>query len=262
MKVLKFAAASIAAMLMTTGCTTIYRVSSETQPASPQDPGTRMPVASVKATPANEQAKPLSEYLKASLGNDLAARGFDVTAKAPADSLVTLNVSRRETARLNDWRTYEGRVDARVTEVATKRLVASKSFTAAGQRALDDVKAMEGVKGGLSKQVSKWLSGVMVAKPIPLPPPPPSAAVELVTIKPANPLEDPADVLAVQRRFMDVVSAHQGVVSCRLVREDPSQRAYVFSVAYNPEAFPGGLLNTIVLDAPRLGGGIVLEIVR
>jgi len=221
-----------------------------------------MPVASVTATAANEQSKALANALKASIENDLSARGFDMSASVPADSVVALTASRRETARLNDWRAYEGRVDASVTEAATKRLVASKSFTAAGQRALDEVKAMEGVKDGLSKQVSKWLAGVLVAQPIPLPPPPAGPAVSIVTISPANPLEDPSKVLVVQRRFMEAVSSHQGVVACRLEKEIPAQRAYVFRVEYDPAAFPGGLLNTIVLDVPSLGDNVVLEIAR
>jgi hypothetical protein len=53
-----------------------------------------------------------------------------------------------------------------------------------------------------------------------------------------------------------------GIVSCVLDREEPASRSFVFRVEYDPGFFPGGLLNTIVLNRPRLGAGTKLEIVR
>ena len=264
MKTLQFAALSLAAAMMATGCSTVYRVS-EVAPAggvsqkAESAVALRSPAASVKIKAKDAQAKIVAEGLKIEIENGLSARGFDVAAKTPADSSVSISLSCRRAAKLDEWRAYEGRMDARVTEAATGRLLGAKSFTVAGERALDESKALDSVKSGLYRQLSPWLSKVMVAKPLPLPP---GAAVAHIAITPADMSEDQSNVLAVQRSFMDAVQAHQGVISCRLAQAVPSQRKYVFFVQYDAAAFPGGLLNTLVLDNPRLGGGVKLEIAQ
>lgn len=267
MKSIKFAAVSLVATMMAAGCSTVYRVSEtvltdEASQSASRAVATRRPVASVKAKASDACAKSLAAGLKASLENDLMAHGFDVVSKHPADCVVSFSVSCRETAKLNEWRTYEGKLDARVTESATGRLLGSGSFTAAGQRALDGEKALAGVHAGLYKRLSAWLPGVMQAKPIPLPPPPPGASTARIAISPADTTEDPSDVLVVQRRFMDAVTAHRGIFSCRLAQVDQARQKYVFLVQYDAATFPGGLLNTLVLDGDGLGGNVKLEIVR
>lgn len=264
MKTLKFSALILAVAMMATGCSTVYRVS-EVAPAggSPQNVApavaVRSPVASVKIKANDAQAKVVAEGLRAELENSLAARGFDVVSKTPADSTVSISLSCRRTASLDEWRAYEGRLNARVAQAATGKLLGAKSFTAAGERALDEPKALDSVKSGLYRQLSSWMDKVMVAKPIPLPP---GAAVAHIAITPSDMSEDQSNVLAVQRSFMDAVQTHQGVISCRLAQVVPSQRKYVFCVQYDAAAFPGGLLNTLVLDNPRLAGGVKLEIAQ
>lgn len=256
----------VAVVATFSGCATVYRVSESTDVADPmlqhRSPALRDPVVRVDVVSAGEQAGSLSTAMKSLVENSLASRGFHVAAKGRPDSVVSIDLSCRSKDKLADWRLYEGTADVRITEVSSGKLLASKSFVAGGDRALDSEKAMKGVKEGLSKQMLSWLEKVLPARKIALPPPPASPAVSNVTIAPADLSEAPDSVLAVQRRFMDSVASHPGVVDCRLVREIPPRRAYVFRVAYDPACFPGGLLNTIVLESPELGENVKLEIVR
>ena len=246
------------------GCATVYRVSesAETPASPPARPEMRNPVVRVDVASAGEQSQSLAAAVKPVVEDSLAARGFSIAAKGAPDTVVALSLSRRSKDELADWRLYEGKADVRISEASSGKLVASRSFVANGERALDEEKAMKGVKDGLSKQILPWLEKALPLRKIALPPPPVAPSIAHVTIAPADLSEDPASVLAVQRRFMDVVSAHPGVADCRLVREMPTSRAYVFRVAYDPARFPGGLLNTIVLESPELGDNVKLEIVR
>ena len=269
MKKQMFTLLGIAAAMVMSGCATVYRVSeSAPAPAYPQQgpgkPAMRNPSVAVKAVSADKQASRLAASLRATVEGGLVARGFDVIAKQPVDSEVALSVARREASRLSDWRVYEGLASVRVTEVASGRLLASESFKAQGTRALDEATAEAGVKNALAQQVSRWLVKTLPAKKVPLPPgPPPSDHMTAtLTIAPEDLSSDPIEVLKVQRQFMDYVATRPGIVSCVLVQEDPARHGFTFQVVYEPRSFPGGLLNTIVLDGPRLGGNVKLELAR
>lgn len=269
MKTLMSMTICAAAAMLTAGCATVYRVSEShcapEQGIAQTAPAMRQPIAAVSATPSDSSATRLAASLKASVENHLVTSGFKVTQGGEPDSTVVMEVSRREAARLDEWRTYEGTAEVRVGNAAESgSLVASKTFTVLGQRALDETKAEQSLKEELARRISEWLSKVHVAKKIPLPPPPPvpQIATAIVTISPADPMASPSEALAVQRRFMDAVAAHPGILSCRLDKEIPASRAFEFRVEYEPQSFPDGLLNTLVLDRPCLGGGIELEIVR
>lgn len=244
------------------GCSTVYNVSE--MPSEPVQvrPLMRNPAASVKATPADESSRIVAAAIQSSVEGDLAKRGFAVNARGPVDSLVSLSVSRRETARLGDWRVYEGSADVQVSDASSGKLLGSSSFSAAGERSLDERKGEAAIIAKLSRDVTGWLAKTIPAKKVAVPPPPPGNAVSTLMIRPADPMEPSANVLRVQRRFLDAVSRHPGIVSCMLVGEAPERREFAFRVVYDPNAFPDGLLNTIVLDAPYLGDGARLEIAR
>lgn len=257
----------IAAALAISGCASVYHVSEAptpptSEPVSPA-PAMRRPVAIVKATAADAKARGLAATMKASVERNLASRGFDVGSRAKPDSILTLAVSRREAAGLAEWRVYEGRVDARVTDVASGAVAADTSVTAKGERGLGAAKAEENLARALEGALSAWLAKAMPARKVPVPiAPQPERAVAMVTLSPADPGESPHDVRVVQRRFLNAVGTHPGVLSCRLAQEIPARRAFVFRVEYLPEQFPDGLLNTIVLDSPGLNGDERFEIVR
>ena len=269
MKRLLMNAIGLAAAATLSGCATVYCVSESgptpLQPAESGCPASRKPAVSVKAKPADASARKLAASMQASVEGHLAAtRRFDVRPRPPVDSLVTLSVSRREAARLSDWRAYEGTVDASVTDAASGKTLARKSFKAVGERALDEAKAEGFVKDGLLGQVTVWLAGALPAKKIAQPGgcPGPEQAMTTMTIRPSDMPADAQEALLVQRRFMDAVASHPGVVSCVLASQSPERGEYAFSVIYEPSSFPDGLLNTIVLDTPSLGNGVKLEISR
>ncbi len=254
----------IAAALAISGCASVYHVSEA--PATPTPapvPPTRRPVALVRATATDAKAGGLAAAVKASAERNLASRGFDVGSRAKPDSILTLAVSRREAAELADWRVYEGKVDVRVTDAATSAVVADTSISAKGERGLGVAKAEENLARALERPLGDWLSRAMPARKVPVSATvQPARAAVMVTLSPADPAESPNDALVVQRRFMRSVGTHPGILSCFLAQEIPARRAFVFRVEYLPDQFPDGLLNTLVLDCPRLGGGVKLEIVR
>ncbi len=262
-------ALGLAAASMTTGCKTVYKVSETAEPvASSQIVATRTPVANVVARAPGEGARGLARGMRTAVANSLSARGFDVAAGGSGahgapDATVSLEVSREEVARLDEWRAYKGTVNVRVEESAAGRFVAAQTFAVTGERALDETKAMEGVVCGLSGAVCEWLAGVLEPVQIEMPPPPaPRQFSSLVSICPADAATDPGEALRMQGLFAKAVSAQKGVVSCRLVNEVAAERRYVYRVEYDPEAFPGGLLNTIVLENPDFAGGVELQIVH
>ena len=253
MKRLVLTTLCVAALSATTGCaTSVYRVSETQNAVLPPQP--RKPIVAVQATPSADEAKSLSEGLKLSLDNELTRKGFDVKSERKSDAIVDVSVTRREKSKLGEWYLYEGTGDVRVKTALDGRLVGSKSFTAVGQRVLDEKKAITSVGSGLSGQITEWLSKTLVAGKVPQLPPTSTHAVALLTIAPEDVLEDPAEVLRVQRQFMDAVASRPGIVFCRLEQEIPASRSFVFRVEYEVESFPGGLLNTIVLENPSLGG--------
>ena len=265
MKTMLINVMAAAAVTALSGCATVYRVSETSCP----DPGvqyaapaTRNPVVRVDVMAGGEQSDDLAAAVRSEVENSLASRGFSVSTKSRPDSSVSVSLVCRSKDKLADWKLYEGKAEVRISETDSGKLVASKSFTAGGERAIDVEKAMKGVKEGLAHQMLPWLDKALPMRKVSLPPPPPAPAAALVTITPADRSESQESVLAVQRNFMDSIAAHPGVVDCRLVREVPAECAYTFVVAYDPNAFPGGLLNTIVLDAPELGENVKLVIVR
>ena len=259
-------AMGIVAVAAMSGCATVYRVSeSSTGPTPAPAPGSsamRNPSVSVKVVSADGSAKNLASSVRSSTEGILVSRGFDVVSKRPADSIVSIVVSRRKSASLSDWRVYEGTADARISEAASGRLVSKNEFKATGDRSLDESKAEASLRERLVRQIDAWLSTALPNRKVPLPPGAAPHGQAMLTIMPGDPSANPLDALRVQRRFMESVAAHPGVVSCVLVGEDPHRRAFTFSVVYEPQSFPGGLLNTIVLDSPDLGGNVELDIAR
>lgn len=266
MKQMLINAMAATAVAVLSGCATVYRVSeascAENQTTQYTAPATRNPVVLVDVKSVGEQADCLAASVRTEVENSLASRGFAVSAKKRPDSAVSVSLVCRSKDKLADWKLYEGKADVRISEPASGKLVASKSFVAGGERALDAEKAMKGVREGLTQQILPWLDKALPMRKVTLPPPPPAPAAALVTIAASDRSESQSSVLVVQRNFMDFIASYPGIADCRLVSEAPSKRAYTFRVAYDPDAFPGGLLNTIVLDAPELGKNVKLEIVR
>lgn len=256
-------AAVIAAL---SGCATVYRVSESAPtpipPPAPGRPVMRNPTVVVRSTAADNKSASLASALASRSEGDLAGRGFDVITKGQPDTEVTLSVSRREAARLSDWRVYDGAVDAKV--IAGGKLVANQAFKARGERASDEEGAEASIAEKLSRDISIWLAKVLPAKKVALPTGelPPALATATVMIRPSSMSEKPSDVLRVQRRFMDAVASHPGILSCTLDKENQKLREFTFRVVFEPQSFPGGLLNTIVLSEPDLGEDVRLEIIR
>ena len=268
MKTLMTTAMRFAAVSALAGCASVYRVSESAPgpesvlPPAPAKPIGRRPVVAVAAIPSDPMSKRLAAMLKSSAEGRLATHGFDVAPKRKPDFSATLTVSLHADASIDDWHVYEGAVGVSVMDAKAGRIVDNTMVKAKGARGLGTNAAEENIGQVLEPKISEWLLKTIPAKRIPVPVgTAPNVAVMMLTLSPADRGEPQEDVLVVQRRFMDAVNANPGVISCRLAKEIPASRAFVFRVDYYPEDFPGGLLNTLVLDGPDLGGAR-LEIVR
>lgn len=258
-------AMGLAAISITTGCATTYRVSEQPMdgamvPQRKAEAVTRKRVASVKVTASDAAATRLASSMVSPIEASLVTKGFDVSASLPADTAVSVAVTRSEKARLDDWRVYEGTADVRVEDAGTAKLVGTQTFSATGERSRDEAAAEKGVKDSLVAQIGAWLEKTADAAQVAVPlPPPDGKAVTLLVFTPADGSAGNGEVLAAQRRFMEAVAGHSGIVSCRLEKNIPATRSYVFRVEFEPAAFPGGLVNTLVLDIQDLGGNSKLE---
>jgi len=254
---------SAIALSFATGCAHVYRVAEDPCPGAPvPPPGNRNPRVAVQAKAQDAKAAGLSEAIRASLSDNLAGRGFDVVGKDKPDSTVKLTVSRRTKASLDDWRVYEGTVGASVIDGKTGRLVGSQEFSAEGKRALNETDAEAGVRTLLAKQVAEWVAKKLPGGKVQLPAvglPNAGLATCRLTIMPEDAEEEDRDVMAVCEKFRASVSAMPGVKSCRLEREDPVYRSRVYLTEYEPMSFPGGLVNEILLNMPKLGKNVEVK---
>ena len=163
---------------------------------------------------------------------------------------------------MREWRVYEGRIVLRATD-AEGRLLANVPLKAVGERSSNVQEAVDSLTAKIAPALRKAIADNLKAEKIPVPQAAlPSNAVALLSLRPADGATEALKVLRAQRVFMDAVAKTEGVVACRLAEEKPEKKAYIFRVEYDPAAFPGGLLNTVVLSIPDLGDGAVLEIER
>ena len=162
MKHMLINAVGLVAVSAMSGCATVYRVSeSAPEPVAvpaPGRPAMRNPAVSVKAKATDNFAHNLAASMQASVERDLASRGFDVSAKGKVDKNVSMSVSRHETARLSDWRIYEGSADVRIMDASSGKLLASNLFKATGERSVDERKA-EAVKNCLEGCITNMVPG-------------------------------------------------------------------------------------------------------
>lgn len=233
------------------GCATTYRVTEDLPPAQPPvvKPLRRPPVIAVSAKPADKNAGRLTSSLRGAVESRLAARGMTVASPLAANATVRIEVSRRETARLDEWRTYEGEARLRVmTADPTARLLSETTIRAAGDRALDETKAEQGVLNGLVRKANAWLDGTVTAKSIPVaqPIPPPGYSVARIRLHPEGGFDGDDEIRNAQIAFRTAVSAIPGVRDCRLEPSASDARNAVFDITYEAVSFPDGLVNTIV----------------
>lgn len=128
-------------------------------PPQPAQPHAGAVVVQVVATPKDASAGSLAAAVKAQVEADLAKRGLSVGTPAAADATVTFDVARREAAKLDVWRVYEGTAQARVNATAEQgRLVAAQDFAAKGERAPSEAEAEASAAKALVAKLNPWLA--------------------------------------------------------------------------------------------------------
>lgn len=128
------------------------------------------PVYAVNAAATSQDAANLAAGVASDLRGGLERKGCIVVPAggyAPSPNpVVNINVTleRRETARLDIWRAYEGSATASV--VSGGVLYGEKSFAVAGARADSEAAAEAPVRNALSSQILEWLPSV-IWEPVP-----------------------------------------------------------------------------------------------
>lgn len=240
-----------------TGCTTYYRIE-EVAPATAPVPVVSAPSVQVRARAVNAEATPLANHLKGGAESHLTGKGMVVMSRGTANMIVDLDVSRRETARLEDWRVYEGSVRAKMKSTpAPEAVLAERQFTATGKRGIDEAAAELGVRRSLESQVNAWLDETVVKVKIPAVAPaaapgkPVSVTRMRILFKPDEPGADADDALEAQGLFQRIVQGRAGIMSCVLVRQNPAANEFEFEIAYDPGSYPDGLINTLILELKK-----------
>ena len=135
----------------------------------PPAPIVRNPTVNVSATAFDQDSANLTGSMLAAAKSDLASRGFDVVDGDDADYRLALGVRRRESTRLQDWRSYEGRIEAKIENGKTGELAATNKFAAVGERSSNELAAESSVREFLALQLSAWLAGAIPADKIEIP---------------------------------------------------------------------------------------------
>lgn len=238
-----------------TGCHTYYRIG-EADPMPSPAPLETKPVIKVTAIAGSKDAESLANHLKGYAQSHLSQKGL-VMSDADANIGVELSVARRETARLDDWRVYEGEVRARMKNLSVAAaILAERQFTATGKRGLDEASAEKDVRTGLESQLAGWLDKTVVDVKVPVEVPVSSEekrglATLRVVFGPNGMDADYEDVLVAQNLFLETVQRYPGVASCVLVRQDSSRKEFEFAITYEPASYPDGLINTLILRLRR-----------
>lgn len=125
-----------------TGCATTYRI---------------------QAQATDGASRALAEQVEDDVYGALVSCGYHVRKKSAVwlrTTDINLDVTRKEVARLADWRMYEGRVRA---EVVSGRgdVMWEKRFRALGERSKDEEEAEASAESGLANQITEWLSTVL-----------------------------------------------------------------------------------------------------
>ena len=129
------------------------------RPPQPPQPHPGAVNVQIVATPKDAASGNLAAAVKTQIEADMVQRGLSIGTPAAADVTVSLDIARREAARLDVWRVYEGDADVRVnSSVEQGRLIAAKSFSAKGDRSQAEAAAEMGTATALSSVLNPWLA--------------------------------------------------------------------------------------------------------
>lgn len=246
-----------AAGLFSTGC----RTAVVSTPVVVPDPnaGTSIPQAPIQkyepqavesflkvkavSTFAGKEGAKLNQELLKTANAVFVERGFKVSDDA-ADVLVTLSPSATVYDKTGEYVLMEGKADAVAALPADgNRQIATKSFAVKGERKLGAEKAEQDVADKLADQFKAWARNEITVEKTGL-----VAKNISVKCKYHDDVADPAYI----SRFIDAVKSMEGVSDCSLVSQDNGARRFEFRTVYKKAAYPGGLLNALVVRHPEL----------
>ena len=159
---MKMTVAALVGMIVAsafTGCQTV-------PPPPPPGPHDGAPVMAISVAPQTTAVTPLAQKLQLALESGAIQRGFAISTVLRPDVTVGVALSRRETARLQDWRTYEGEALVRVVTAADGAVIGTTTITATGARGADEKSAEASLSHELNAKVDAWVGQTVRAERI------------------------------------------------------------------------------------------------
>lgn len=195
------------------------------------------PLLNVKVSTKTEtaEADPVADRVKDEIEGNLADAGFTIDETNP-DILVGLDIGIELYDQDPPFYLYKGSVDTRVRRAYDSKVLGAKRVSAKGQRVQGEDEALASVATALGDQTASWVVETCA-------PSQSGVVANDVTVRRAwLSLQDGPKYA---QKFIATVEGLDGVLSCRLVREEYDRREAVFRVVYYEKYFPEGLLNRL-----------------
>jgi hypothetical protein len=171
----------------------------------------------------------------------LSTAGFTIIPTEPPELQVEVSLESELFDQSGNYYLYRGTATAELQRCIDRKQLAGDSFTVKGERKLGQRAAVVNLRDQLATKVDQWTSANVMPNRVGV------AAAELTLSLSRCKLVKGYDQEEIAR-FMQSVQSIPGVVSCRLIHNDPQQRVYRFRVIYYPEKVPMGLSNAAALS--------------
>ena len=249
------AIAATAAAVCLVGCTN-PRVGIGVKPETERIPGQEESVVTkadaslikiaVATTPVGDDAAGLAAKVGHAAETALVSGGFTVSTGEP-DVRVDMSVTSSQFDKFGDYYVIEGAVPSAKVTVPIKagKVVAQTAFpTVRGERVLGKDKAIDSVAARLVPEISSWIGANVTPKAIGL-------AAQTIVVQRRTLFYKSEDPLFV-KKFVEAVNSLNGVLECRYVSGEPTERLYEFRVVYDADGFPEGLVTHIIAACKKL----------
>ena len=242
-------------LLATAGCGTLIKPEIptpngntpvvNTPPENPLAPSSEMHAAlnaSIQSIPGNNDSQAVSSAITQIVTDFLVAKGFVIDETQP-DVVVGLTSTKSLFDQSGNYYVYDGTVLASAHLPEKTRIIATKSFSARGERKLDVAPAEKTLVEALAPSITKWLDESLTLQRLPV------AARDITVHRRSIMASSDTEYIA---SFTSRVGSMPGVLRCTLKGQNDTERNYTFRVVYKSETFPEGLLNAIIVKCPEL----------
>ena len=189
------------------------------------------------------EARLVADEALRAVRNALAAEGYAVDGREPADVEVVVSATRSTFDKTGSWFVYEGelRLQTRI-KGGKPRFMAEKVVRGKGKRGLGEKEAELSLADKLAGEAGAWARTSFSRENLGL-------QVVMVTLRMDEGVKS-AQELALQSAFCKAAESEKGVRSVRVVRQNDADGTFVFRVVFDEAQFSDGFLNTLMTKNP------------